>query len=210
MSALLAAIVLVAYASLAFELTVLHVPSVASSLNIWSRPPTVEAAYSPAYRGVFGLSRPTKLLMLALPLIVTYGVYLYPLMAVFGSRDPLGDHMFVPLGITDALSALMVVTGRVIALGSVISVRSANGRATEPVGLCTSGPFRYSRNPGLIGMYVFVVGLWLAAPSLTMLGGMLAYVLYMDFKVRMEEDYLQNRFGESYHTYRQRTSRYWP
>jgi protein-S-isoprenylcysteine O-methyltransferase Ste14 len=59
-------------------------------------------------------------------------------------------------------------------------------------------------------MYVFVAGLWLAAPSLTMLAGIVIYVVHMHFKVRMEENFLENRFGESYVAYCRRTSRYWP
>jgi protein-S-isoprenylcysteine O-methyltransferase Ste14 len=57
-------------------------------------------------------------------------------------------------------------------------------------------------------MYMFVSGLWLAAPSVAMLCGMAVYVVHMDFKVRMEEDYLGNTIGEPYRSYQQRTPRY--
>lgn len=206
--AILPAIVLVAYTSLALELTALHVPSIASTSKIWSRPPLVEAAYSPSYRGVFCLSRPKKVVLFVLPLLVAYGVYLHPLIAIWGK--PLGDQVFTTSAITDALAALLIVAGRVVTLGSVVAIRSGGATASEPTALRTDGPFRLSRNPGLVGMYVFVTGLWVAAPSITMLCGILIYIVHMDFKVRMEEDYLENTFGESYRAYRKRTGRYWP
>jgi hypothetical protein len=101
--ALLPVIVLLAYASLALELTVFHVPSIASSSKIWSRDPVVVAAYSPLYRGVFSLSRTKKVALFILPVLVTYGVYLYPLIAIWGPEAPLGDHAFSPSVGTDAV-----------------------------------------------------------------------------------------------------------
>lgn len=210
MSALVTATILLGYGSLLFELTALHVPSVASTRAIWSRSGAVEVAYSPPYRRVFRLSRPQKLLLFMLPLLVTYGVYLYPLMTLWGSRDPLGDHLITTSILSDGLAAFLIVAGRAITLASVLTIRSDGRGAADAPALYTDGPFRHSRNPGLVGMYVFVTGLWLAGPSLVMLAGMLVYFLHMDFKVRMEEDYLQNQFREAYSAYRRRTSRYWP
>ena len=206
----LAVVVLAAYVSLAFELTVLHVPSVASTAKIWSRPVTVERAYSPAYQGVFGLPRARKLLLFVIPLVAVYGVFLYPLVVIFAPLDPSGDRAFATTSLTNALSASLIVTGRALTLASVVSIRRGSDRGTEPVALRMSGLFRHSRNPGLIGMYLFAVGLWVAAPSVVMLCGILVYMIHMDFRVRMEEDYLENKFGESYRAYRGRTSRYWP
>jgi protein-S-isoprenylcysteine O-methyltransferase Ste14 len=59
-------------------------------------------------------------------------------------------------------------------------------------------------------MYTFVLGLWLATPSLAMLCGILVYVVHMDFKVRLEEDFLANTVGEGYRLYERRTRRYLP
>jgi protein-S-isoprenylcysteine O-methyltransferase Ste14 len=103
-----------------------------------------------------------------------------------------------------------VVCGRVLALGAVLTIRRANSQSDDSFYLHTTGPFRWSRNPGLLGMYLFVGGLWLITPSATLLLGIVLYVAYMDFKVRMEEDFLANRFGSSYAAYRLRTGRYLP
>ena len=210
MPTVLIAAILLGYGSLLLELTVLHVPSVASSRAIWARPNDLEAAYSPTYRRVFGFSPSLKLLLFVVPLLVTYGVYLYPLVTLWGSRDPLGDHLFAPSSLSDAFAALLIVAGRGVALATVLTIRGEGRRAPEEHVLHTDGPFRHSRNPGLVGMYLFVAGLWLAGPSLAMAVGIVVYLLHMDFKVRMEEDFLQNRFREVYSAYRGRTSRYWP
>ena len=207
--AVLAAVVVLAYASLAFELTILHVPSVASSRNIWLSRPAVEAAYSPTWRSVFGASRSRKIALFILPVLVAWGVYLYPLIALLGAGDPLGDQLFATTSATNAAAAVLIVAGRAITLGSVLALRRAS-RGTTGSGLTTDGLFRYSRNPGLMGMYMFASGLWLTAPSLTMLCGILVYVVHMDFKVRMAEDYLGNTMGEAYRAYHRRTRRYLP
>ena len=210
MSELLAATILLGYGSLALELTVLHVPSVASSRTIWNRPGALAAAYSPFYRRLFELSRPMKLLVFMLPVLVIYAVYLYPLVTIVGPRDPLGDQVFAPSIVSQVFAVLLILTGRAVTLASVLAIRKCSGSAAAEADLRTDGPFRRSRNPGLVGMYLFVSGLWLAGPSLAMLLGIVVYALHMDFKVRMEEDYLQNRFRETYAVYRRRTSRYWP
>lgn len=210
MTTWVAAIVVTAYVSLAVELTVLHVASVASSRTIWSASAELVAAYSPLYRRVFRLSQSAKVLAFGLPLLVIYGVYTYPLLVLWAGADPLGDYLFAPAAATDVLGAALVVCGRVLALAAVLTIRRHNDQLGDSFRLHTGGPFRWSRNPGLLGMYLFVGGLWLVTPSATMLFGLALYVSYMDFKVRMEEDFLMNKFGSSYAEYRLRTGRYLP
>ena len=103
MTTVVVAAALVAYASLLVELTVLHVPSVASSLRIWSPRSSQLSVYSPSYRRLFLIGRATKLWLLA-PLAVIYAVYLYPLVVVFGGADPLNDYLFVPTTATDIVA----------------------------------------------------------------------------------------------------------
>ena len=205
-----AVIVVAAYASLAIELTLLHVASVASSRGIWSAPSDLVDGYSPLYRRVFRLPRAAKVLAFGLPLLLIYGVYAYPLLVLGSGADPLGDYLWSPAVWTDVLGAALVVCGRALALGAVLTIRRENDQSGNSFRLHTAGPFRWSRNPGLLGMYLFVGGLWLITPSATMLLGIVLYVAYMDFKVRMEEDFLANKFGSSYLEYRLRTGRYLP
>jgi protein-S-isoprenylcysteine O-methyltransferase Ste14 len=206
----LVAIVVAAYVSLVIELTMLHVASVASSRRIWSAPASLVDSYSPLYRRVFRLPKPAKILAFGLPLLLVYGVFAYPVLVLWSGPDLLGDYLFTPAAATEVLGAALVVCGRVLALGAVLTIRRANSQSDDSFYLHTTGPFRWSRNPGLLGMYLFVGGLWLITPSATLLLGIVLYVAYMDFKVRMEEDFLANRFGSSYAAYRLRTGRYLP
>ena len=210
MTAWVAAIVVAAYGSLALELTVLHVASVASSRRIWSAPADVVDGYSPLYRRLFRWPKAAKVLAFGLPLLLIYGVYAYPLLVLSAGPDLLGDYIFVPAVATDVRGAALVVCGRALALGAVLTIRRGNDQTGASFRLHTGGPFRWSRNPGLLGMYWFVAGLWLLTPSAAMLIGIVLYVAYMDFKVRMEEDFLTNKFGSSYVEYRLRTGRYLP
>jgi protein-S-isoprenylcysteine O-methyltransferase Ste14 len=210
MTTWLAAFVVAGYASLVIELTLLHVASVASSRGIWSAPAELVAGYSPKYRRVFGLPLPVRLLAFGLPLLIVYCAYAYPLVVLWAGPDPLGDYLFPPSVPTDLLAVALIVCGRALALGAVLTVRRGNDQAGDSFRLHTAGPFRWSRNPGLLGMYLFVGGLWLAAPSTATLLGIVLYAAHMDFKVRMEEDFLFNKFGSSYADYRLRTGRYLP
>jgi protein-S-isoprenylcysteine O-methyltransferase Ste14 len=205
-----AAFLVAGYASLAIELTLLHVASVASSRGIWSAPADLVEGYSPKYRRVFGLPLPAKLLAFGLPLLIVYCVYAYPLLVLWAGPDLLDDYLFAPSAPTDLLAVALIVFGRALALRAVLALRRDNDRAGDSFRLHTAGPFRWSRNPGLLGMYLFVGGLWLTTPSTAMLLGVVLYAIYMDFKVRMEEDFLTNKFGSSYADYRLRTGRYLP
>lgn len=148
------------------------------------------------------------MLLFMIPLIVIYGVFLLPLLVIVYRADPLSDYAYTPGLAADAVGIAFIVVGRVITLWSVFSIRSANPQQDQSYALRTDGVFRWSRNPGLFGMFVFVIGLWLIAPSAIMAIGILVYLAYMDFKVRMEEDFLLNRFGELYVDYCSGTRRY--
>ena len=204
------AVILAAYLSVLFELTVLHVPSVASSLRIWSPRDAWVATHSDRYRRLFDLPKAKKLALFFLPLAIVYAVYAYPLVVAWVGPDPLGDYAFGPSAATDVAAVALILAGRAISLTSALTIRRLNAQAGGSFHLHTSGPFRWSRNPGLIGMYLFALGLWLIAPSARMLAGIVVYATYMHFKVRIEEDFLAHKFGAQYADYRLRTGRYLP
>lgn len=201
-------VVLIAYLSLLVELTVLHVPSVASSRRIWMADDALVTSYSLRFRRFFALSKTAKVVIFFVPVLVSWATFVYPLVAIARGGDPIGDFLFQPTSGTDAAAIFLVFTGRLITLNSVVVMRRLDGHLGGPSGLRRSGIFRWSRNPGLAGMYLFVLGVWLTVPSLLMSVGIVCYIAYMDFKVRMEEDFLENTFGEEYRVYRLRTGRY--
>lgn len=201
-------LVLCGYVSLLLELTLLHVPSVASSRRILRASNELAHGYSAKYQRFFGWPLAVRLVAFGVPLLVVYAVFAYPLLVVWRGADLLGDYVFQPFVVTDLTGAALIVGGRAVALAAVVTIRRDNEQSGNSFRLHTAGPFRWSRNPGLLGMYAFVLGLWLTAPSAAMLLGIVLYVLYMHLKVCMEEDFLVRKFGNSYLAYRLRTGRY--
>ncbi len=210
MTTITAAIIVAAYASLAIELVFLHVPSVASSRNILAPDPATVASYSPRYRKLFELGIVTRVIVFLAPILVIYALFAFPLLVVATTADPFGDYLFQPGSSWQLGGIALILLGRAVTLWSVFAMRANAQDQTAVDALLIRGPFRWSRNPGLVGMYVFVGGLWITMPSTAMLIGLVVYILHMDFKVRMEEDFLGNRFGTAYEEYCQQTGRYLP
>jgi protein-S-isoprenylcysteine O-methyltransferase Ste14 len=205
-----AAVILLAYVSLLMELTVFHVPSVASSLNLYAQPEALVESYSTRYRQLFRLSKALKTVLFLVPLLLVYAVYAYPIFVIWLGPDLLGDYLYSPVFATNVAGISLIVVGRVLAIETVLTIRRNNDQTGESFYLHTTGLLRWSRNPGLVGMYLFAIGLWLTTPSFSMLIGIVLYALYMHFKVRMEEDFLHNKFGRQYADYRAKTGRYLP
>jgi protein-S-isoprenylcysteine O-methyltransferase Ste14 len=75
--------------------------------------------------------------------------------------------------------------------------------------LATDGPYRFSRNPGYLGMAITYIGITLAAEApwaLVMLAP--ATLVIQSGAIAREERYLEGLFGEEYLSYK-RTTRRW-
>jgi len=90
----------------------------------------------------------------------------------------------------------------------MIAIRKNNKQEGASFHLHTTNKFGVIRNPGLVGLYIFMLGLWLLLPSIYFLVGILIYMAHMHFKVLMEEDFLSNHYGVAYRQYFQKTKRY--
>ena len=95
------------------------------------------------------------------------------------------------------------------ALGTMIRRGQNPNPAAEKTELITNGPFRLSRNPVYLGAAIAALGRSIQASSPT--GSVLTMValLYVDRKVvPTEEQYLSERFGETYDEYRSSVPRW--
>ena len=76
--------------------------------------------------------------------------------------------------------------------------------------LMTDGPYHFSRNPMLLGVYLYDIGvlvwLWSWWPLLVFA----AEVVLLTLQVRSEEKRLEADFGEEYLEYKRNVSRYLP
>lgn len=100
------------------------------------------------------------------------------------------------------LALLLALSGFVIA----VSGQAAMGqwwrigvREGEPVGLVTTGPFRWVRNPIFTGMLILLLGFVAIAPSASTVIGWCATALSLYLQVAfVEEPHLRKVLGEPY------------
>jgi protein-S-isoprenylcysteine O-methyltransferase Ste14 len=75
-------------------------------------------------------------------------------------------------------------------------------------GLVCHGLFKYSRNPVFLGVRLFLLGIFLVIPSLTILFVVLFVEFLVQLQVRFEEEYLLGLHGDRYETYCRRVRRW--
>jgi protein-S-isoprenylcysteine O-methyltransferase Ste14 len=83
-------------------------------------------------------------------------------------------------------------------------------RATEPTtNIVSNGPYRYSRNPIYVAMFVGLIGLAIGFDSLWLLILLVPFYLVIRYGVvAREEVYLARKFGDAYLDYRRRVRRW--
>ena len=116
------------------------------------------------------------------------------------------------------IAVLLVVSGLALSIYSIVYMRvvgkgnpfDAYGHEVAPrtKHLMTNGPYRLCRNPMLLGIYIYDVGILLWLWSVWPLAIFLVEVILLTLQVRSEEKRLEKDFGFEYLNYRQRVGRY--
>ena len=116
------------------------------------------------------------------------------------------------------ISVLLAVCGLTLSIYSIVYMRivgkgnpfDAFGHEVAPrtKRLMTSGPYRLCRNPMLVGIYIYDVGilvwLWSVLPVIIFL----IEVILLTLQVHSEEKRLTQDFGQEYLDYKKRVKRY--
>lgn len=196
-----------AYASLAFELLFLAVPSEAST---WQILRANAASASPALAVVRARSRLARLAFYALPTAIGIVLFAVPLVAslwppVLRWLWPLSWLAHEPVAV---LGLLIATLGRAIALTAVVQLRRKRGSELAVAELAPKGLFAWSRNPGLVGMFTFYIGLCLVTPCAVLAAGFVLYAVNMHRRVLIEEDSLRSLLGTPFVEYCHRVPRY--
>ena len=114
--------------------------------------------------------------------------------------------MLAIIGLT--LSIYSIVYMRVVGKGNPFDAYN-HEVAPRTKHLMTEGPYRLCRNPMLVGIYLYDVGvlvwLWSVLPLLVFL----VEVILLTLQVRSEEKRLEQDFGQEYLDYKHRVGRYW-
>lgn len=74
--------------------------------------------------------------------------------------------------------------------------------------LMTDGPYRLSRNPMLVGIYIYDIGVMLWLLSWWPLIVFAVEVIFLSIQVRAEEKRLEADFADEYRNYKQKVPRY--
>ena len=144
------------------------------------------------------LSRPIALLQ-----IIYFGGYALASYAFLDSRL---SHINTA-GLLFPLALLLMIIGFLLVVFSM----SFLGRPSfgQQIGkLKTRGVYRYSRNPQLVGSFIFIIGYAMLWPSWKGVMWASLWLLITHLMVRCEEDHLENVFGDAYRNYCARTPRY--
>lgn len=143
-----------------------------------------------------------------LQLLVFLGYFFFPYL-----YNPPGWDLFWRSGASTrpalhVIGLALICLGFVVAFGTMFwfGIKKAFGVAVD--GITKQGPYRFSRNPQVLGGYLLVIGVFVQWPSFYALGWVLMYALMMHWMVLTEEEHLLRVFGQEYVDYCSETPRY--
>jgi protein-S-isoprenylcysteine O-methyltransferase Ste14 len=124
----------------------------------------------------------------------------------------------VPLPFMPALApagwvgGIVFVLALALAAWAIATITSAGSNVPTNMPTTTvvqSGPYRFTRNPIYLGMFVGLAGLAIAFDSLWLIGTLLVFAFAIRYGVvAREEAYLERKFGDAYRHYRARVRRW--
>lgn len=142
----------------------------------------------------------------ALIQIVAYGLQMVLTgFSVFGSLWPAWDE-YAP---DNWVGGFMSMLGIVVCAVAMINFRSMTrltGRQSDH--LVVRGLYQFSRNPQYIGYGLLILGFVIGHWSSTAWLAFASYLLLVGVTIWIEEQHLENQYGEAYRRYRQRVPRF--
>src|SRR5215468_2524455 len=120
---------------------------------------------------------------------------------------------FLPAGLPAGwLGALVFVLALALFAWAIVTMTRAgsNVPTNRPTtAIVENGPYRFTRNPIYLGMFLGLVGLAVAFDDLWLLMLLVPFALIIRYGVvAREEAYLERKFGDVYRSYRSRVRRW--
>lgn len=120
---------------------------------------------------------------------------------------------FIPASVSGAwLGGAIFATGFGLAIWAIITIRKAGTRVetNKPTTtIVANGPYRFTRNPIYIGMFLGQAGLAIGLDSLWILAALVPfYIVICIGVIAREEAYLERKFGDVYLDYKSRVGRW--
>ena len=120
---------------------------------------------------------------------------------------------FMPVVVPAAwLGSTVIVVAVALFVWAIVTITKAGSNVPTNMPTTTivdSGPYRFTRNPIYLAMFLGLVGLALAFDSLWLLAALVLFALVIRHGVvAREEAYLEGRFDDVYRRYRSRVRRW--
>jgi protein-S-isoprenylcysteine O-methyltransferase Ste14 len=120
---------------------------------------------------------------------------------------------FLPADLpTGWLGAIVFVLALALGVWAIVTMTRAGSNVPTNLPTTTiveSGPYRFTRNPIYLGMFLVLTGLAIAFDNLWLLIMLLPFALVIRYGVvAREEAYLERKFGDVYLDYRSRVRRW--
>ena len=110
------------------------------------------------------------------------------------------------------LGALVFVLALALSVWAIATMTGAGSNVPTNLPTTTiveSGPYRFTRNPIYLGMFLGLIGLAIAFDNLWLLVTLVPFALVIRYGVvAREEAYLERKFGDVYRDYRSRVRRW--
>src|SRR5262245_35624759 len=120
---------------------------------------------------------------------------------------------FLPVDLpAGGLGAIVFVLALVLVAWAIVTMTKAGSNVPTNLPTTTiveSGPYRFTRNPNYLGMFLGLVGLAIAFDNLWLLMMLVPFALIIRYGVvAREEAYLERKFGDVYRGYSSRVRRW--
>ena len=153
----------------------------------------------PGKRGEHPFGDAGQLILLGLFLVVWIGDSFFLKKSTFLAVEVSGYIRRIILGLSLIGAFFLVKSGHAV-------IRHKK----RPAGLVTNGAFRYVRHPLYLGSILSYLGVTVATASLFSLALLVVICLFYNFIADYEETLLEERFGDEYRRYKQRTGKWVP
>jgi protein-S-isoprenylcysteine O-methyltransferase Ste14 len=120
---------------------------------------------------------------------------------------------FMPLAVPAGwLGATLFAIALALLVWAIVTVTRAGSHvptSMPTMAIVDSGPYRFTRNPIYLAMFLGLIGLAVAFDSLWLLAALVPFALLIRYAVvAREEVYLERKFGDVYRRYRSHVRRW--
>ena len=142
--------------------------------------------------------------------LVIYAPVAHPILFLVGFMV----HLLVPVplssrGVFVPVGAVLLLLAPAVILWSQHTLRRFRSAAATGTLRFAEGPYRLTRNPTYLGLFLLTLGFAFLANSLTLtLAAVFSFIIVRAFIVPREERLMEKKYGDSYRTYRDTVGRW--